>query len=196
MGKIKMPELVTPIASVFTSDEKLFEPVKEILSKRLGSCIYESSVLPFNHTDYYTAEMGSDLKRCIFAFDELIDPSELPALKLWSNSLEQDRAVDGKRQVNIDVGYISLGKLVLASTKDHSHRIYLGKGIYGEVTLRLSEVNFSRGPGPIPIMQVKSIAKSLAGFASCTRKNFAPSNRIHCGFFVLQCCFYRQYGTK
>lgn len=142
MGKIRTPELVTPIASIFTSDEELFEPVRANLCKRLGACIYASSVMPFNHTDYYTTEMGQNLKRCIFAFGELIDPGELPDLKCWSNLLEQDWAVNSHRRVNIDVGYISLGKLVLASTKNHGHRLYLAKGIYGEVTLRFIRGHF------------------------------------------------------
>jgi len=150
MGKIKTPEQVTPIASVFTSDEKIFESVKDALSERLGSCIYESSILPFNHTDYYTKEMGSDLKRCIFAFDVLIDPGSLPALKLWSNSLEQTWATGDRRKVNIDVGYISLGKLVLASTKNYSHRLYLGDGIYGEVTLHFVKGEFKPWPWTYP----------------------------------------------
>jgi len=71
MGKIKTPELVTPIASVFTLEEGLFQPVQEILSEGLGTCIYESPMLLFNHTDYYTAEMGCNLKRRIFAFEKL-----------------------------------------------------------------------------------------------------------------------------
>lgn len=142
MGKIKMSEPVTPIASVFTPDEGLFEPVRVTLSKRLGPCIYVSSVLPFNHSDYYSNEMGQDLKRRIFAFAGLIDPGELPALKHWSNSLEQGWAVNNQRRVNIDVGYISLAKLVLASTKNHSHRLYLAEGIYGEVTLRFVRGRF------------------------------------------------------
>lgn len=150
MGKIRTPEPVTPIASVFTSDEGLFEPVREALAKRLGPCIYKSSVLPFNHTDYYITEMGQDLKRCLFAFEELIDPSKLAALKCWSNLLEQDWAVDSQRRVNIDVGYISLGKLVLASTKNHSHRLYLGEGIYGEVTLRFAGGQFEPWPWTYP----------------------------------------------
>ncbi len=142
MGKIRTPEPVTPVASVFASDKELFEPVKEALTKRLGPCVYASAVLPFNHTDYYTDEMGDGLKRQIFAFAKLIDPDKLSDLKQWSNLLEQDCAIDGKRRVNIDTGYISLAKLVLASTKDHSHRLYLGGGIYGEVTLRFVDGNF------------------------------------------------------
>lgn len=147
MGKIRS---VTPIASIFTSDEKLFEPVRETLCKRLGPCIYASLVLPFDHTDYYTTEMGQDLKRRIFAFEELIAPSKLPDLKCWSNLLEQDLAVNSHRRVNIDVGYISLGKLVLASTKNHGHRLYLAKGIYGEVTLRFIRGYFEPWPWTYP----------------------------------------------
>lgn len=150
MGKIRVPELVTPIASVFTSEEELFESVRGALAKRLGSCIYTSVVMPFDHTDYYTTEMGQNLKRCIFAFEELIDPSKLPALKGWSNYLEQDWAVDSQRRVNIDVGYISLGKLVLATTKNHSHRLYLGEGIYGEVTLCFVRGHFEPWPWTYP----------------------------------------------
>jgi len=150
MGNIRTPESVTPIASVLTSDEGLFEPVRTALSNRLGPCIYESSVLSFDHTKYYTNEMGQDLKRCIFAFEKLVEPSKLSALKYWSNSLEQDWAVDSKRRVNIDVGYISLGKLVLATTKNHSHRIYLDNGIYGEVTLHFVRGHFEPWPWTYP----------------------------------------------
>jgi len=39
------------------------------------------------------------------------------------------------RPLNLDPGYLTEAKLVLASTKDHAHRIYLGRGIYAEVTL-------------------------------------------------------------
>jgi hypothetical protein len=39
------------------------------------------------------------------------------------------------RPINLDVGYITPAKLVLASMKNFSHRIYLRDGVYGEVTL-------------------------------------------------------------
>lgn len=150
MGKIRPPEPVTPFASVFTSRQELFEPVVKVLSGQLGPCIYASPVLEFNHTSYYAQEMGSDLKRRLFAFEKLIDQGELPKLKHWSNRLEEDFAVDGRRQVNIDIGYVSLGKLVLASTKDHSHRIYLADGIYGEVTLHFVHGSFEPWPWTYP----------------------------------------------
>lgn len=150
MGKIKTPKLVTPIASIFTSNEDLFCYVKSTLSKSLGKCIYKSALLPFDRTDYYSAEMGENLKRRIFAFKTLVDPSELPSLKNWTNNLEKGLAIDKKRRVNIDIGYVSLSKLVLATTKDYSHRLYLGKGIYGEVTLRFLKGRFQPWPWTYP----------------------------------------------
>jgi hypothetical protein len=43
------------------------------------------------------------------------------------------------RPLNLDPGYLGLGKLVLASTKDHAHRLYLSRGIYAEVTLNYQD---------------------------------------------------------
>ena len=36
---------------------------------------------------------------------------------------------------HIDPGLIGLANLVLASTKNYAHRLYLGEGIYGEVSM-------------------------------------------------------------
>lgn len=83
--------------------------------------------------------MGPGLLKRFFAFKELIDPGRLADLKIQTNGWEAEYAGLGRhpepRPLNLDPGYIALGKLVLASTKDFSHRIYLARGIYGEVTL-------------------------------------------------------------
>ncbi len=83
--------------------------------------------------------MGSGLKKQFFGFEQLIDPAALVDLKLRTNAWEADYAALGRhaeeRPLNLDPGYITLAKLVLASTKDHSHRLYLGRGIYAEITL-------------------------------------------------------------
>ena len=94
--------------------------------------------------------MGPDLTRIIFAFTKLLDPADLPSLKTWSNQLENAWSKNGSRRVNIDVGYVSLAKLVLASTKDHAHRLYLGQGIYGEVTLYYAGGEFQPWPWTYP----------------------------------------------
>ncbi|MBC7234192.1 MAG: DUF4416 family protein [Chloroflexi bacterium] len=136
MGKIKEPPPVKLIASIFTADETLLAVARGALANRFGPIDYQSELLPFNHTTYYAREFGEGLVRQIIAFAELIPPDRLAEIKRITNDLEMTWAVEGRRRVNVDPGYVSLGKLVLATTKDYSHRIYLGQGIYAEVTLQ------------------------------------------------------------
>jgi hypothetical protein len=90
------------------------------------------------------------LQRVIVTFQPLVDPGDLPAIKRLTNEMEQASAHDGKRRVNIDPGYVSLGKMVLATTKDHAHRLYLGQGIYGEGTLVYQRGAFRPWPWSYP----------------------------------------------
>jgi hypothetical protein len=135
MGKTKQPRPVKLICSMFSGNETLLAGAREALGRRFGPLDYQSQVLPFDHTSYYAPEFGQDLKRQIVAFSGLIPPDSLAEIKLITNAMEMTWTQQGRRQVNLDPGYLSLGKLVLATTKDFSHRIYLGQGIYAEVTL-------------------------------------------------------------
>src|SRR5206468_4219518 len=87
----------------------------------------------------YQATMGAELGKVFFVFTELIDPAELTAMKLQTGAWEHCYATSAshaeERPLNLDPGYLTCAKLVLASTKDHAHRIYLDRGIYAEVTL-------------------------------------------------------------
>uniref|UniRef100_A0A7C2E2C8 DUF4416 family protein n=1 Tax=Ammonifex degensii TaxID=42838 RepID=A0A7C2E2C8_9THEO len=145
-----MPEPVKPVVGVFTREETLFAGAVEALAARLGEPDYISPLLNFDQTAYYTREMGPGLRRRIYAFPRLIDPGDLASLKRWTNQLEDTWRVGGKRQVNIDPGYLSLAKLVLATTKDNVHRIYLGDGIYAEVTLFFRKGRFHPWPWTYP----------------------------------------------
>ncbi len=135
MGTAKQPLPVKLIASLFTGHLALLEVAHHRLEEAFGPVDYQSEQLLFDHTDYYTSEFGPDLVRVILAFERLVDPGELAAIKRQTNELEVRWLVEGRRQVNIDPGYVSLSKLVLATTKNHAHRIYLSGGIYAEVTL-------------------------------------------------------------
>ena len=98
-----------------------------------------SDAFDFTETDYYTATMGTGLKKQFVAFERLIDPAALADIKRQTNAWEAEYAALGRhaepRPLNLDPGYITPAKLVLASTKDHAHRLYLRDGIYAEVTL-------------------------------------------------------------
>ncbi len=150
MGTAREPEPVKLIASLLTGEPALFPEVKEALSQIFGPVDLESKLLPFDHTDYYVPELGPGLQRQIVAFQKLVDPGDLPAIKRQANDLERSLVRDERRRVNIDPGYVSLGKLVLASTKDHAHRLYLGQGIYGEGTLTYQRGRFRPWPWTYP----------------------------------------------
>jgi hypothetical protein len=142
MGKVREPPPVKLIVSMFTGDETLLAVARGALTNRFGVIDYQSELLPFHHTEFYAREFGPGLVRQIVAFAQLIPPQHLAEIKRVTNELELTWTVDGKRRVNLDPGYVSLGKLVLATTKDYSHRIYLGQGIYAEVTLKYEHGRF------------------------------------------------------
>lgn len=150
MGTAREPLPVKLIASLLTGDLKLFGQVREALATAWGAIDLESELLPFEHTAYYAAEFGPGLQRQIVAFQRLVSPAELPAAKGLANELEGSLAAGGRRRVNVDPGYVSLGKLVLATTKDHAHRLYLGQGVYGEVTLAYQQGRFRPWPWTYP----------------------------------------------
>ena len=150
MGQIKTPKPVKLIVGALAPGEGLLQAAREAVVAQWGAIDVESELLPFDHTTYYAREMGPHLVRRFWAFESLIAPETLPAIKVQSNQIEALWAVDGKRQVNLDPGYVSMAKLVLATTKNHGHRIYLGQGIYAEVTLQYRDKAFRPWPWTYP----------------------------------------------
>jgi hypothetical protein len=102
------------------------------------------------YTSYYREEMGEPLKKIFIAFSELMKPEKLPAVKIITNRMEKIFAVNKKRLVNIDPGYICPAKLVLATTKNYSHRVYLNKNIYGDIHLQFGDGTFQSQPWTYP----------------------------------------------
>ena len=136
MGKAKKPKKVNLVIGMLAKDKKLFDKAEEFFIKDFGPIDYRSPALLFNYTDYYEKEMGASLKRVFISFKKLISPEKISKIKLLANSVEEKLAKNNKRRINLDPGYVSDAKLILATTKDYFHRIYLTGGIYGEVTLR------------------------------------------------------------
>lgn len=117
----------------------LFEEAAKALSDLFGPIEIKSPFYPWNHTDYYQDELGKDLKRRFLFFKESFSPDGLSEIKEKTNELERRWATVTAsgllRSINLDPGYLTPSKVVLATTKDFAHRIYLTKGIYAEVTL-------------------------------------------------------------
>lgn len=150
MGQVRQPIPVKLIVSAFTGETGLWPEIREVLTARLGIIDYESEWLPFDQTRYYAREFGEGLQRKLVAFADLTPPDTLPSVKLLANELELCWTSDGRRRVNLDVGYVTLAKLVLATTKDYAHRLYIGNGIYAEVTLRYEGGEYRAWPWTYP----------------------------------------------
>jgi hypothetical protein len=135
MGTPTQPLGVKFFVAVMYKSSLHIEPILKRLDDRFGVRECEYGPIPFSWSEYYGSEMGDLLLKTYICYEKLADRSELPSIKLFTNSIEDELAVDGKRVVNIDPGYISRDKVVLATTKDFYHRIYLSDGIYAEVTL-------------------------------------------------------------
>lgn len=100
-----------------------------------GRVTDRSPTFSFEESDYYRGEMGDGLRKFIVAFERPVAQESLADIKLATNGIEQRAASDGRRCFNLDPGIMTLSTFVLATTKGHAHRIYLGRGIYAEATL-------------------------------------------------------------
>ncbi len=140
MGTIRPVEPAALVMAILHGDADLAEQVLTMLIERHGTLELKSAPFDFTMTEYYAPEMGGNLRKFFCCFQTPMLPDELPSIKRETNEIEQMFANTAggipKRQINIDPGYVTPAKLVLASTKDYSHRIYIGQGIYAEVTLR------------------------------------------------------------
>jgi len=139
MGEPRIPTPVKLFVGMLSPEIELFEICTDLLSAEYGPIDYRSEILPWRVTDYYQDEMGTGILRKFIFFERLVDPAVLATTKLLTNSIEARYSTTGgnavRRRVNLDPGYVTEAKVVLASTKDFSHRVYLGLGIYAEVTL-------------------------------------------------------------
>jgi hypothetical protein len=135
MGKSTSPDQVKLIIGFIFKEEGFLKKAEGILLRHFGAIDLESPILPFDYTDYYQKEIGSGLSRKFVSFKKLIPSQKLASVKILTNKIEEKLSLKGRRRINIDPGYLTLAKLVLASTKDYSHRIHLSNGIFAEITL-------------------------------------------------------------
>ena len=141
MGEIR--KALPPAKLIFgllAADEAVRRECLERLAAEFGPIDLETPLEPFLFTRYYCEEMGEAILRQYLSIGPLIDMGELPRIKHRTNALEEELALTDesgrkRRRVNIDPGYVAAAKMVLATTKDYAHRIYVADGIFAEVTL-------------------------------------------------------------
>ena len=111
------------------------QEIEDTLTAEFGPADYHSPEIDFIYSEYYTREMGPDIKRFFYAFENCVAPDRLADIKIRTNELEEQFCKGGDRKANFDPGVLNCSRLILASTKDNMHRVPLQKGIYAEVTL-------------------------------------------------------------
>jgi hypothetical protein len=156
MGAINDFNPVKLFVGALVSNRSLISEVEQRLGPLFGAIDHRSEIVPFDFTDYYQKEMGVSIDRIFFAFESLIDADRLPEIKRQTNALEAEFAARSSgvaRPVNLDPGYLENAKVVLASTKNFYHRIYLGQGIFGEVTMRFTNNTYQFFPWTYPDYQ-------------------------------------------
>ncbi len=142
MSQPREPDPVKIIASLFSPKKASIEEVIAQLSDTYGRVDWISPELLFDRTKYYAREMGWPLHRRFISFEKLAPPEALVEIKHHTNNIEKQYLLDGNRQINIDPGYISPERLLLATGKNYVHRVYLSKGIYADLTLVFKRGSF------------------------------------------------------
>ncbi len=175
MGVVREPLQVKPVCALTFPSGMDLSRVLSDLEERFGRIEDRSPVFDFSFTEYYRDEMGAGLKKTYVSFEKTVSPDALAGMKISTNELELAWSACGKRRVNLDPGYVTGGKLVLASTKDFSHRIYMGGGIFGDVQLRYVHGRFHASEWTYPDYQTP-----LAGeFFDGVRKKLVGREREH-----------------
>ncbi len=116
------------------------EEVERRLSAAYGAVEDRTEIFLFSFPGRFQREMGENLKKRIICFETLVPIEQLPEVKMFTNDLEweyrEHHLERSRRAINLDPGYLTLSKVLLASTRNYSHHVYLKDGVYGELLLR------------------------------------------------------------
>jgi hypothetical protein len=153
------------IVACFSRHASALDWARPPLEAKFGAVARQSPDFDFNQTTYYEATMGAGLLKRFLVFEPFFEPEILPNVKNFTIALENDLAATGQfpevRPLNLDPGYLQLGKFLLATTKDQSHRIYLRDNIFAEVTLRYQKTGFEPWPWTYADYQVPAVRAFL-----------------------------------
>ncbi len=131
MWNLKPPKPAKLIIGILAADADCLDSARQALTSSFGIADLASDVWRFTQTNYYSNELGDNPLRQFISLERLADPAHLPEIKLQANELEKRLAdqlpLSLPRPVNLDPGLIEPSKLILASTKNYSHRIYIGQ---------------------------------------------------------------------
>ena len=159
---------------IYTTDEQ-YENIIKILEGMFGAIDFMTDEFSFSDefSNYYDDEIGGEARRKILSFEELVDPSEQAEIKAYTNAVEAEYSVDGNRKINLDPGFLSHGRLMLATTKAAGFRIPLKNGIYTELTLFYARGGWHKFPWSYRDYQ----SERVQSFLSEVRKKYLKQRK-------------------
>jgi len=161
------------VVSVLSADlTTAWLPTVAALEDRFGPAELASPAMPFVHTAYYNDELGTPIARRLLVFARLLPQEGLGPAKCFTNTLEDALArPDGRRLVNLDPGLVTCERFVLATGKNYTHRIYLGQGIFGDLTLVFQAGSWQTLPWTFPDYAAPDMLARLTDVRSRYRRD-------------------------
>jgi len=172
MSSRKQPFPAKLVISSIFRDERILETVLPLVSEVAGEVCPAGPVLPFDRTEYYHAEMGKPLFRRFFAASNPVSRDALPKIKIGMEEIELKFSNEGRRTVNLDPGLLTPENFILATGKNFSHRIYLGQGVFADLTLIFQNGEYRPLPWTYPDYaspEIRNILKELRADALSLR---------------------------
>lgn len=179
MSAIRNVEPVVRLCAVISQDTSYIDHAIERLVDLWGDVAERSSPIGFDPGGFYENKMGANLQKVLVGFETFEDPADLTAWKLRTNGIEVEFAghvsASVERPINLDAGYLSQAKLVLATVKDRDHRIYLRDGIFAEVTMNYTAKRWQTHRWTYPSYRDEEAAK----FATACRTRLREHIQQH-----------------
>lgn len=137
MGKLHTFEKEKLIVGVIYHDPAVLERGLSMLTDAFGPTddVTEEFSFSRDFSTYYDDEIGGEGFRRIYSFETLVDPARQAEIKTLTNAMEKELSVGEDRKINLDPGFLNIGRVMLATTKPAYFRIPLADGIYTELTL-------------------------------------------------------------
>jgi hypothetical protein len=182
MAECRKPDPALLVVAAFSRHPSALTWTQQHLQADFGPLALIGPAFAFHQTTYYEATMGPELQKQLLAFERLVGEQQLATIKLRTNDLERELAKTGgyaeTRPLNLDPGLLTLGKFLLATTKDQAHRIYLRDGIYAEVTLRFQDGQFEPWPWTYADYQEVQVRATLKEFRDYYKGRLSAARQV------------------
>jgi len=173
MSERRKPTTAALVVSVIYRLEGRFDEAIQRMAATWGEPERISGPFLFNQTEYYRREMGEPLLRRFFVGRSLVARDTLPEIKVAAETIEREFTTAGCRTVNIDPGMLTRENYILATGKNFSHRVYLGNGVFADLTLLFREGEYRALPWTYPDYATDEIR----GFLGEVRETFRQARK-------------------